>query len=338
MIWVTWRQFRAPALFMLAGGAAYALLLGVIGYAVRHAYNTQILGCHPVDGCVLDEAKVAFLRGYGDMVSLAEGILLLLPVVIGAFWGAPLLAREFELNCSRLAWTQSVTRRRWLAVKLLILGLTTLALTAALSLLLTWAASRYDLLTGNRFTAWSFATRNVVPVGYALFAFATGTVAGLFLRRTVAAIAVTLLAVGAVLFLVPALARPHLRAPVTVSVAFDGNVHNQSGGLSFGRNRPAQVRAYEVPGALMLSADSTLLTESGEPVYASTVKDCLDLAPTSEPAVVDQCLAGKKLHFDVVLQPGERYWSFQWIELGGYLVLTALLGGLAYWRIKHVRA
>ena len=338
MIWVTWRQFRAPALFMLAGGGIYALLLCVMGYSMRHGYNTQILGCHQADGCVLAEAKTTFLRGYGDLVSAAEGVLLLLPAIIGAFWGAPLLAREFEANCSRLAWTQSVTRRRWLAVKLLLLGLSTLVLTAVLSLLLTWAASRYDLLTDSRFTAWPFATRNVVPIGYALFAFAAGTVAGLFLRRTVPAMAVTLLVVGAVLFLVPSFARPHLRTPVTLSVAFDSNVHNQSDGLSFSRNRPARVNGYAVPGALMVSEESNLLTESGEPVYASTVKDCLDLAATSEPEVVDQCIAAKKLHFTVVLQPGDRYWWFQWAELGGYLVLTLLLSGLAYWRIKHVRA
>jgi hypothetical protein len=40
----------------------------------------------------------------------------------------------------------------------------------------------------------------------------------------------------------------------------------------------------------------------------------------------------------VTLQPAARYWSFQWIELGGYLALTVALAGIAYWRIKHVRA
>jgi len=49
-------------------------------------------------------------------------------------------------------------------------------------------------------------------------------------------------------------------------------------------------------------------------------------------------MTAKHLHFDVTLQPADRYWSFQWIELGGYLVLTAVLGSLAYRRIKHVRA
>ena len=42
----------------------------------------------------------------------------LAPAVIGAFWGAPLVARELEAGTHRLVWNQSVTRTRWLATKL----------------------------------------------------------------------------------------------------------------------------------------------------------------------------------------------------------------------------
>jgi hypothetical protein len=343
MTWVTWRQFRTPLLSMLAGGAVYALVLCLMGSSMRTAYNARILGCQPADGCQLGDAKALFVREYAGMVGGAATILLVLPAVIGAFWGAPLLAREFEVGTQRLAWSQSVTRRRWLAVKLLLPGLSALVLTGALSVLLTWAASRYDLLAANRFAALSFASRNVVPVGYALFAFALGTTAGLFLRRSVPAMAVTLLALGAALVLVPELARPYLRPPVTVSVAFNDDVGNHNANVGFGRDRPALVSGYEVPGALMLTEISYLRTESGELVYASTVQDCLDLAVTSmsKPGgrqAVDECMAAKKMHFDVTLQPAARYWSFQWIELGGYLALTVALAGIAYWRIKYVRA
>ena len=41
-----------------------------------------------------------------------------MPALIGAFWGAPLITREFEAGTFRLAWNQSVTRARWLAIKL----------------------------------------------------------------------------------------------------------------------------------------------------------------------------------------------------------------------------
>jgi len=45
-------------------------------------------------------------------------VVLVVPALIGVFWGAPLIARELETGTFRLAWTQSVTRTRWLAVKL----------------------------------------------------------------------------------------------------------------------------------------------------------------------------------------------------------------------------
>jgi hypothetical protein len=42
-----------------------------------------------------------------------------IPLLFGVFWGAPLLAREFEDGTHNLAWTQGVTRRRWLSRNLM---------------------------------------------------------------------------------------------------------------------------------------------------------------------------------------------------------------------------
>jgi len=37
-------------------------------------------------------------------------LVLAVPLLIGMFWGAPLISREFEAGTFRLAWTQGVTR------------------------------------------------------------------------------------------------------------------------------------------------------------------------------------------------------------------------------------
>ena len=55
--------------------------------------------------------------------------MLALPALIGLFWGAPLIARELEAGTHRLVWNQSVTRGRWLAVKLGLIGLAAAAAT-----------------------------------------------------------------------------------------------------------------------------------------------------------------------------------------------------------------
>ena len=50
-------------------------------------------------------------------------LVLVVPALIGMFWGAPLIAHELETGTFRLAWTQSVSRRRWLLVKMGLVGL-----------------------------------------------------------------------------------------------------------------------------------------------------------------------------------------------------------------------
>ncbi len=149
-------------------------------------------------------------------------LIVLLPAVIGLFWGAPLIARELESGTFRLAWNQTVTRERWLAVKLGVLGLTSMALAGLLSLILGWWASPIDRaadLQGaggfqSRFFPLDFGTRGIAPIGYAAFAFALGVLVGLMVRRTVPAMGITLAAIIAVQIAFPLAIRPHLISPV----------------------------------------------------------------------------------------------------------------------------
>ncbi len=346
MTWVAWRQFRGQAIIALAVLVVFSAYLVIAGLIIRHSYNTDVLGCLAADGCNRKTAEDQFLREYTAAVAIPGILLLVLPGVIGVFWGAPLVAREYEAGTQRLAWTQSVTRRRWLLLKLAVVGAAAVLLVGVLSLLMTWAASRFDQLLGLRFITLLFGARNVVPVGYAVFAVAAGTVVGLFLRRTVPAMGLTLLVLAAVMFTVPLAVRAHLRAPVTESIAFTAQVRQGpgGGGLTIRRDAPIEVDDYTVPGALMLTSRASLKDASGKDVYPSDVKDCLSQSPLAAdgpdqgPDRLEACLFSHNLHFVVKFQPGSRYWQFQWIELGGYLVLSALLVGVAYGRIRRIRA
>jgi hypothetical protein len=102
------------------------------------------------------------------------------PAIIGMFWGAPLIARELEAGTFRVAWTQSVTRARWLAVKLGLAGLASMAAAGLVSLMVTWWSSRVDPLDPfgmNRLQPAMFGTRGIAPIGYAAFAFVLGVTA-----------------------------------------------------------------------------------------------------------------------------------------------------------------
>ncbi|GAA4716282.1 ABC transporter permease subunit [Phytohabitans rumicis] len=326
MIWLTWRQFRAQALVAAAALAAVAIYLGYLGSRIRDDY-AGVLGCQPSD-CIT--ARHAFDDAYTGQLSMVGLLLVATPALIGVFWGAPLITRELEEKTDRLVWNQSVTRTRWLATKLVFLTLAGVAVTGLFSLLLTWNASRYDQFIGNRFGAVSFASRNVVPLGYAAFAFVLGTVIGLIVRRTLLAMALALAVFAVVQLIVPNVVRQHLMTPVTSTVAFDEDAMSRSD--AFGMNeRGATIVGYTMPGAWSLTGEAKVLNADGTPYTLQQAQACQKGLPLESMA----CMAGQNLHFSYTYQPADRYWPFQWIELSVYLVVTLLLAAFGFWWIRY---
>lgn len=324
MIWLTWRQFRSQALVAVATLAALTIYLVFLGLRLRHVYEVNV-GC---TGCSLGTARETMENTYSDKVLLTGFLVVLLPAVIGAFWGAPLIARELETGTQRLVWNQSITRTRWLAVKLAFVTLAGAIVAGTLSLLFTWAASPYDRLFDSRFDPMLFPTRNVAPVGYAVFAVVAGITIGLLARRTVVAMAITLAAFAALQILMPTVIRPHLQPPVTETVSFTA-----AGAHGFGISGDGDVslRGYAIPGTWSLTDEQDLLDATGTPVTQEQVDDCMRGDYAKDMA----CLEAKNLHVNLSYQPADRYWTFQWLEFAVYLVLAGLLAGLAFWRIPR---
>ena len=324
MIWLTWRQFRGQALVALVALGALAIYLVILGLQLRSAYDTNV-GC---TGCSVDSGTQLLKDKYFSVLLLTGFLIILIPAVIGAFWGAPLIARELEAGTHRLVWNQSITRTRWLAVKLSFVTLAALVFTGALSLLFTWAASPYDRVLDDRFDPLFFPTRNLAPLGYAVFAVVAGITIGLLTKRTVIAMAVTLAAFTAIQILMPTVVRPHLAGPVTENVQFTADgVHgiwtNPSGRVS--------VEGYDVPGAWVLTNEAILVDSTGaEPGRAAT-EVCFAGDFDKDKA----CLEALNLHSVLTYQPADRYWTFQWLEFGIYLLLALLLAGYAFWRIPR---
>ena len=210
MTWLTWRQFRAQAVTAAVALAAFAILLAATGPSLASRFaGSRITGCHggfAGGGC--NSAAIGFLNRlaattlYPAVYAVGLVVIIVAPVIIGIFWGAPLIARELETRTFALAWTQSITRTRWLTVKLALTGLAAMAVTEALSLMYAWWAepigraislgASTSVFTGGRFSPLIFATRGITPLGYAAFAFALGAAAGALIRRTLPAMAVTL--------------------------------------------------------------------------------------------------------------------------------------------------
>jgi hypothetical protein len=186
MIRFGWLQFRTQAAVAAGLLAVVAVTLVITGAHLRYLYDASgLAACPPHDDCAaLTGALLTRLRGYAAFpVIYWAGIFVLyaVPAIIGMFWGAPLITRELEAGTMRLAWTQGVTRARWLAVKLGLAGLASMAAAGLLSLMVTWWAGPVDPLDPygmNKLQPAMFGTRGIVPIGYAAFAFVLGVTGG----------------------------------------------------------------------------------------------------------------------------------------------------------------
>ncbi|AXB42574.1 ABC transporter permease subunit [Amycolatopsis albispora] len=319
MTWLAWRQFRLPlALLYVALAAIAAVLL----FAGRN--DDELL-----------------YRG-------GQFALYLLPAAIGAFWGVPLITRELEAGTHKLVWNQGVTRGRWLAVKLG-LGAVAAALAAGLlSAVVSWWAAPVDAMAGApdstvvaRIDVAMFAARGITPVGYAVFAFVLGVAAGLVLRRTVAAMAVTLVVFAAVQVVVPLVVRPHLLPVTEQAVAL--SAENIEGVRVDEHDGPIALRVVRPAGAWVVSEETVDARGGVVGSLPELVRGCVPSAP--RPGALPDfershaCFAQlSELGYQQRLryQPAARFWPLQWLETALFLVGSGLLGWFCFRRLRHV--
>ncbi|GIG19767.1 transporter [Cellulomonas chitinilytica] len=332
MTWVTWRQFRTSAALGVAVALVVALALALGWQQVSSLYTSSGLAscstsCADATAAFLRSAK-AGLPGLAWM--LGVGAMYLLPGLLGAFWGAPLVGRELEAGTYRLAWTQSITRRRWLAVKLALVGASSVSLAGLLSLVVTTAAARVDTANANRLTPLVFGARGVVPLGYAALAFAVGVASGLLLRRTVPAIAATLGVMAVVQAVVPLFVRAHLIPPLVRSTALDTE-HIQE----FFVNQDGEVTIVMDPqlsGAWILHNEAQ--TAAGA-VFTGPA-DSTVCGPGTTPGGCVEWIGTLDLRSVVTYQPASRFWDLQLLETGLLLVLAGLVLGWCFWKVRRL--
>ena len=353
MTWLTWRQARAPAAMMAAALALLAAILALTGSGVAHDYSTGIAACTgQSDGC--SQFIQRFFHDHRGSFLAVTAVVLVLPALIGLFWGAPLITRELEAGTHRLVWNQSITRTRWLAVKLGLVGLAAVTAAGLGSLAVSWWSSPIDkTAAANDFPRMEplvFAARGIVPIGYAAFAFVLGVTVGMVVRRTLPAMAITLTAFVAVQIAMPLLVRPHLVTPVRSTIeitesTLDGIAARRGGGSIQVLLRAPYTGAYA--GAWILSSHA--VNASGHAVDSIRLRRAGACAPprggpaqspagAAPGAGLSRCFAEiKRLGYRqrVTYQPSSRFWPFQWYETAIYAALALGLAGFCFWRLRH---
>jgi hypothetical protein len=356
MLWLTWRQLRTQAAVVFGVLVAIAIVLAVTGPHLVHLYDTTVKPCASHGDC---GTETALFTERGRLLQQLGQVVLVAPALLGIFWGAPLVAREFENNTFRLAWTQSVSRTRWLATKLALVGLASLITAGLLSLMVTWWSSPFDRIADSPFSPAYFDRRDLVPIGYAAFAFALGVTAGVLVRRTLPAMAATLVAFIGVRLAVVEWVRPHLMTPLKITTALPasspngstsagtpnpsdwvisehtingaGQVIGQHGG--FGPNGDFGVNASPTTGRLALSDGQACPRSIRLPGLARSPR----AGPPSRSATkaIQECL--DKLHIRQVItyQPTNRYWPFQMYETAIFVGLALVLAGFCFWWFRR---
>jgi hypothetical protein len=306
MAWVTWRQHRAALGGVAVFLGALAVYLWLTGLQIHHAYAAD---CHPASSLA---CGINFSGRYAVNVNVIRAFLQAVPALIGAFAGAPVLAREMETGTFRFAWTQGFGRWRWALAKLVLLAVAVTAAAGAFTVLFSWYASPFfaagyaipfatDLfdLLGVAFAAWTLA------------AFAIGVLAGMLMRRVVPAIAATLAVYAALALATTLWLREHYMTPLlTTSPNVPGSawIVNQW---------------YTIGGKFAFGARGSGIVNVLQHICSSG-----NVSPA-------QCLTQHGYTYWASYQPGSRFWPFQWIEGGWLLALSALLIAVTVWLVRR---
>jgi hypothetical protein len=322
MAWVTWRQHRLALTGVAALLAGLAVWLWIAGVQLHHAY-TAAAACRPASSIACGDLISRFNRM--NEVLANGSVLQPVPALIGAFLGAPVLAREMETGTFRYAWTQGFGRWRWTLAKLVALAVLVAAAAGALSVLLSWYYRPY-FVTGNPTVSLTevsplagglFDLRGVAFAAWTLAAFAIGGLAGMLIRRVVPAIVATLTAYTGLALAVGVFLRQHYLTPLVTS-------------------------SLSVPGSAWIVSQwwtkGSAFAFSGRPSTSLLLQFCPPSAVgpgKTSPVALAQCLSQHGYTQWTRYQPATQFWPFQWIEGGWLLALSVLLIAVTVWLVRR---
>jgi len=320
--WVTLRQRRGAIIgvsALLGSIAVYLLVMGII----QNNADAAVTACHPAAAVRCQRLAQDFSSTYwgGHNSALASGgaqtvssLMFVVPVLLGMFVGAPLIARELDTGTFRFAWTQGAGRTRWALSTLVLPALLLTAVTGAFTALFYWYFRPF-LADGqvSEFLPLAFGLLGVAFAAWTLFAYALAAFTGTLFRRTVPAMAVTLIVYIVLAIGTATSIRPHYAAPVTESG------WNQGAGAGWvisswvkapnGQHlSQAAVDSLQVPASVQNSqspdAFTTWLTSHGYTMWQS-------------------------------VQPDSRFWQFQLTEGGWLLAVSAVLIAASVWLVRR---
>jgi ABC-type transport system involved in multi-copper enzyme maturation permease subunit len=266
----------------------------------------------------------SFLVTYKPWVSITQGILQLLPALIGAFAGAPILAREIETGTFRFAWTQGFGRTRWVIGMLVPIAVILTVAAIPIGMLFSWYYQPFIRAGDNNGALFPtvFDLSGVALPAWTLTAFALGALAGVLIRRVVPAMFATLAVWAGLAVLTGTFLRGNYLPPLVST--------------SLNEPHPAWVMNQQwIVGGKPATLD--MINRALAPIDARADSLQVFSPGPSTPSDVDpfRYLTQHGYTLFTTYQPDSRFWTFQWIESGWLLGLSIALLATTVWLTRR---
>ncbi len=360
MIRFTLRQFRTQGVVAVGALTIVAIVALITGLHLVHLYDTTVGDCARYDDC--STASSTFLLNDLPLLGMLANDLRSGGArsdrdLLGRPTGGP-RARSGDLPAGL---DPERDPDPLAGRKLGVVGLASMATAGLLSLMVTWWSSPIDRVNLNVFS--NFDQRDIAPIGYAAFAFALGTTAGVLIRRTVPAMAATLVGFVTTQLLVYHFASAVDHLPMATDLPAGVGLYgvrlrpNQPGSTQPVRRFAGHLERLDLldqyrrqgrAGSHRWLSPACLSTARFEPRWFRS--SCSQLqrwwrrrsgpCARGAMAVLKNCVVkvGATYHEVVTYQPPGHYWPLQWIVLGIYLAAALALAGLSYGWVRRRRA
>jgi hypothetical protein len=299
----------------------------VICYGTRHGYATN-----NVRRCGVVFQAINSSKGYDQIYNLFA---LLVPAILGIQLGASLVAGEFSHKTTRAAWTQSLTRTRWLASKIVVSVASMTVLGVLLGVTFTWWIGVVQY--APRVTTTEFTYDGWMPLVTGIFAFAVATVIGIVVRRPGWTIAAALAVTVVVMWTMQNEVRPNL-VPLRTAVVETVILSTGDGGAIGAKPiHVAPQNAWIVfQGEEPVISGNAILTQAATQHWLNVVSNC-ENGPVST-IQISTCERKLGLRDVQLYVADDEFWTLQLREGGVYLVGATSLFALGLWLLRRSEA